>query len=188
MYKRQGHKSLLGPPGTGGLYIRQDVDIIPLKQGGTGSRSEEEYQPDFLPDKYESGTPNLPGIAGLGAGVRFVIQEGIESIRKKEIELTQEIIDGLASIPVVEVYGEFESEKRVGVISFNIESMSPSEAGFRLDDEYEIMCRVGLHCAPVAHKTIGTFPDGTVRLSVGIFNTKDEVDMVIGAVKDISLT
>jgi cysteine desulfurase/selenocysteine lyase len=181
-----GHKSLCGPPGTGGLYIREGIQLEPLKRGGTGSRSEEEHQPDFLPDKHESGTLNLVGIAGLGAGVQFVMREGVETIRENERNLTQRLIDGLLDIPEVTVYGGLNANRQIGVVSFNIEGISPSEVGLRLDDEHEIMCRVGLHCAPAAHKTIGTFPDGTVRFGLGTFTTEDEVDASIQAVTKLS--
>ena len=180
-----GHKSLCGPPGTGGLYIRDGVQLDPLKWGGTGSRSEEEYQPDFLPDIYESGTLNLVGIAGLGAGVRFIMREGAEAIRKRERDLTHRLINGLLGIPGVTVYGGLDADRQIGVVSFNIEGVSPSEVGLRLDDEYEIMCRVGLHCAPAAHKTIGTFPDGTVRFGLGTFTTEDETDAAVQAVRKL---
>ncbi|HGE72497.1 TPA: aminotransferase class V-fold PLP-dependent enzyme, partial [Candidatus Poribacteria bacterium] len=154
--------------------------------GGTGSRSEEEYQPDFLPDKFESGTLNIVGIAGLGAGVRYVMNKGIENIRKEECKLTQKLIDGLSCIPKVKVYGDLDAEKRVGVVSFNIEGLSPSEVALYLEERFDILCRASLHCAPSAHKTIGTFPDGTVRLSLGIFNTDDDVNFVIDAVRKIA--
>ncbi len=181
-----GHKSLCGPPGTGGLYIREGVRLEPLKWGGTGSRSEEEYQPDFLPDMYESGTPNLVGIAGLGAGIQFVMREGVKAIRKRERDLTQRLIDGLLDISGVIVYGDLNADHQIGVVSFNIVGVSQSDIGLRLDEEYEIMCRVGLHCAPAAHKTIGTFPDGTVRFGLGTFTTKEEIDMAIQAVRNLA--
>lgn len=181
-----GHKSLLGPTGVGGVYIKEGIDPEPLTYGGTGSRSEEEYQPDFVPDKYESGTLNIAGIAGLGAGVNYILREGIELIRKREIELTQKLIDGLYSIPRVTLYGGKEAKAQIGVVSFNIEGYSPSEIGYYLDERFDIMCRVGLHCSPSAHKTIGTFPDGTVRLSLGVFTTEDEIDKAINAVNKIS--
>ena len=181
-----GHKSLCGPPGTGGLYVREGIQLTPLKWGGTGSRSAEEYQPDFLPDMYESGTLNLVGIAGLGAGVRFVMREGVETIRKREKELTQRLIDKLLDIPGVTVYGGLNADRQIGVVSFNIQRVSQSEVGLRLDDEYEIMCRVGLHCAPAAHRTIGTFPDGTVRFGLGTFTTEDEIDAAVQAVTEIA--
>jgi cysteine desulfurase family protein len=181
-----GHKSLCGPPGTGGLYIREGVQLEALKWGGTGSRSDEEHQPDFLPDKYESGTLNLVGIAGLGAGVEYVMREGVDNIRKRERNLTQRLIDGLLDIPGVKVYGCLDANRQIGVVSFNIDGMSPSEVGLRLDDEYQILCRVGLHCAPAAHRTIGTFPDGTVRFGLGTFNTEDEIDAAVEAVRDLA--
>ncbi|MGB9594745.1 MAG: aminotransferase class V-fold PLP-dependent enzyme, partial [Candidatus Poribacteria bacterium] len=150
-----GHKSLYGPVGTGGLFIRDGIDIKPLKYGGTGSRSEEEYQPDFLPDKFESGTLNIVGIAGLGAGVRYVMNKGIENIRRQECNLTQKLIDGLTCIPKVKVYGDPDAKKRVGVVSFNIDGLYPSEVALYLEEKFDILCRASLHCAPSAHKTIG---------------------------------
>ena len=180
-----GHKSLCGPPGTGGLYIREGIQPEPLKWGGTGSSSEKEYQPDFLPDAYESGTPNLAGLAGLGAGVRFVAEEGVEAIRKRERVLTQRLIDGLLDIPEVTVYGGLNADNQIGVVSFNIEGVSQSEIGLRLDEEYEIMCRVGLHCAPAAHRTMGTFPNGTVRFGLSTFTTEYEIDAAVQAVGNL---
>jgi cysteine desulfurase family protein len=181
-----GHKSLCGPPGTGGLYIREGVKLEALKWGGTGSRSDEEYQPDFLPDKYESGTLNLVGIAGLGAGVEYVMREGVDNIRRRERNLTQRLIEGLLDTHGVKAYGGLDADRQIGVVSFNIDGMSPSEVGLRLDDEYQIMCRVGLHCAPAAHRTIGTFPNGTVRFGLGTFNTEDEIDAAVEAVKGLA--
>jgi len=182
-----GHKALFGPPGTGGLVIGERVDIKklnPLKVGGTGSWSESEEQPDFLPDIYESGTPNTVGLSGLNEGVRFILKEGVDKIRQHELELTKKLIEGLKEIPGVIVYGEDQVKNRVAVISFNIKDQLPSEVGLRLDEEYNIMSRVGLHCAPAAHKTIGTFPIGTIRFSMSWFNTFKEVDQTILAVRN----
>lgn len=184
-----GHKALFGPPGTGGLVVGEKVDIKklnPLKAGGTGSRSEWEEQPDFLPDIYESGTPNTVGLSGLNEGVRFILKEGVDKIRQHELELTQKLIEGLKEIPGVIVYGEDRIKDRVAVTSFNIEDQLPSEVGLRLDEEYNIMSRAGLHCAPVAHKTIGTFPTGTIRFSLSWFNTFEEVEQTILAVRNIA--
>ncbi|MGQ9610454.1 MAG: aminotransferase class V-fold PLP-dependent enzyme [bacterium] len=181
-----GHKSLYGPTGVGGLYIKEGIDPEPLKYGGTGSKSEEEYQPNFTPDKYESGTLNIVGIAGLGAGVNFILREGIESIREREIKLTQKLIEGLSSINGVILYGGKEAKTQLGIVSFNIEGYSPSEVGYYLDEKFDIMCRVGLHCAPSAHKTIGTFPEGTVRLSLGLLTTEDDINRTIDAIKIIT--
>lgn len=183
-----GHKSLYGPQGTGGLVIGERVDskrLIPLKTGGTGSRSEYETQPDFLPDLCESGTPNTVGLAGLNAGVRFVLNQGLERIRQHEVNLTRRLIEGLKEIPEVILYGGGEAENQTGNVAFNIKDASPCDVGLRLDEEYGIMCRVGLHCAPAAHKTIGTFPIGTVRFSMGYFNTAEEIKQAITAMADI---
>jgi len=180
-----GHKSLYGPMGTGGLIIGERVDLArlePLKRGGTGSRSELEEQPDFLPDMCESGTPNAVGLAGLAAGVRWVLETGVEAIRQHEVALTQRLIEGLKAIPGVTVYGGLETTRQVAVVSFNVEGLEPSEVGLRLDEEYGILCRVGLHCAPAAHRTIGTFPRGTVRFGLGYFNTVEEVERAMEAV------
>lgn len=184
-----GHKALFGPPGTGGLVVGERVDIKklnPLKTGGTGSSSGSEEQPDFLPDIYESGTPNTVGLSGLNEGVRFILKEGVDKIRQHELKLTQKLIEGLKEIPGVVVYGSNQDKERVAVISFNIKDQSPSEVGLRLDEEYNIMSRVGLHCAPAAHKTIGTFPTGTIRFSMSWFNTFEEVEQAILAVKNIA--
>ncbi|HCL89875.1 MAG TPA: cysteine desulfurase [Candidatus Atribacteria bacterium] len=183
-----GHKGLYGPQGTGGLVVGEKVDIKklkPLKTGGTGSSSGSEEQPDFLPDVYESGTPNTVGLSGLNEGVRFILKEGVDKIRQHELELTQKLVEGLKEIPGVVIYGSNQDKERVAVISFNIKDQLPSEVGLRLDEEYGIMCRVGLHCAPAAHKTIGTFPVGAIRLSLGYFNTVEEVDKALFAIKNI---
>jgi len=184
-----GHKSLGGPMGTGGLIVGQRVDeaqLEPLIRGGTGSRSEHEVQPDFLPDMCESGTPNVVGVAGLQVGVRWVLERGVEAIRAHEVALAQRLIHGLSPINGVTVYGTLDAELQTATVSFNIAGMAPSEVGLRLDDEYGIMCRVGLHCAPTAHKTIGTFPDGTVRFGLSAFNTMDEVKSALTAVETLA--
>ncbi|MBN1993750.1 MAG: aminotransferase class V-fold PLP-dependent enzyme [Anaerolineae bacterium] len=185
-----GHKSLYGPMGTGGLIIGERVDLerlAPLMRGGTGSRSEREEQPDFLPDKFESGTPNGVGLAGLAAGVRWVLAQGIEAIRAHEMRLTQQLVNGLRAIPGVTVYGSLEASRQTATVSFNLAGLEPSEVGLRLDDEEAVLCRVGLHCAPVAHKTIGTFPTGTVRFGLGAFNTAQEVQAALEAVRRLAV-
>ncbi len=183
-----GHKSLYGPQGTGGLYIREGLDekLAPLIVGGTGSRSEREEQPAFLPDKYESGTPNTVGIAGLGAGVKFVLSQGVEEIRKKEESLTRLLLEGLSSIDGVKVYGPKGYKERIAVVSFTMERASPSEVALTLDEEFGVMVRPGLHCAPSAHRTIGTFPEGTVRLSAGFFNSEEDIERAIRAIGEIA--
>jgi len=184
-----GHKGLCGPMGTGGLIIgdRVDVDrLMPIKRGGTGSRSEHEEQPDFLPDKCESGTANVVGLAGLTAGVRFVMEAGVEAIRAHEVALAGQLINGLQSIPGVTVYGGLDAELQTATVSFNVAGQLPSDVGLRLDEEFGVLCRVGLHCAPAAHRTIGTFPSGTVRFGLSYFNTAEEVDQALEAVATIA--
>jgi cysteine desulfurase family protein len=182
-----GHKSLYGPQGTGGLSIKEGIEdrIDPLMAGGTGSASEHEIQPGFLPDKYECGTPNTPGIAGLLAGLRFIASRGIDAIRAHDMSLVQDLIDGLISIPGVHVCGNADPGRSIPVVSFTIEGMSTSNVTLMLDEEYGIMSRPGLHCAPSAHKTIGTFPEGTIRFSLGWFNTSDEIRYTLEAVLKI---
>lgn len=184
-----GHKALLGPQGTGGLCIGervQETEMRPLKQGGTGSRSESEEQPQFLPDVCESGTPNTVGLAGLGAGVQYVIDRGVEEIRAHEVHLTRGLIAGLVEIPGVTAYGGLDAEMQTATVSFNIDGLAPSEVGLMLDEEHGIMSRVGLDCAPAAHRTIGTFPVGTVRFSLSALSTTDEVDAAVEAVREIA--
>jgi cysteine desulfurase family protein len=184
-----GHKALGGPMGTGGLVIGERVDLgrlVPLKQGGTGSQSGLEEQPGFLPDMFESGTANTVGLTGLAAGVRWVLERGVDAIRQYEVELAQQLIDRLREIPGVTVYGSLDAKRQTATVSFNVAGLDPSEVGLRLDDEYGIMCRVGLHCAPAAHKTLGTFPTGTVRFGLSAFNTVEEVDTALQAVRHIA--
>ena len=181
-----GHKSLLGPQGTGGLVIDDDFDIhrmAVLKAGGTGSRSEHETQPAFLPDKYESGTLNTVGLAGLAASLGFIRETTVETIHEREQSLTRRMLRGLADIPGVTLYGPSRTSHRTPTISFTLDDLSPSEVGFRLDEDYGILCRVGLHCAPSAHRTIETFPVGTVRFGMGFFTTREEVDTALDAVR-----
>jgi cysteine desulfurase / selenocysteine lyase len=180
-----GHKSLYGPMGTGGLVIGDRVNaaqLTPQKRGGTGSRSEYEEQPEFLPDKFESGTPNAVGLAGLIAGIRWVQEQGVANIRARELDLTGQLLAGLASMPEVTIHGPRNAHSQTATVSFNIAGMESSEIGLRLDEEYEIMCRVGLHCSPAAHKSLGTFPAGTVRFGLGAFNTSAEVAAALQAV------
>jgi cysteine desulfurase family protein len=183
-----GHKSLFGPQGTGGLYIREGIEkhLRPLMMGGTGSRSEYEVQPDFMPDKYESGTPNTIGLAGLSAGVRFVLTEGVESIRSKEERLTERFLKGLASLKGITVYGPPDAASRTAIVSFNIAGVSPSEAALELDERFGILCRPGLHCAPAAHRTIETFSQGTIRFGFGYFNNDEEISLALEAIQSLA--
>ena len=181
-----GHKSLMGPQGTGGLYIRKGLELDPLKEGGTGSKSESLYQPDILPDRFESGTHNTPGIAGLCAGISFIKDKGINNIRKHQQDLASYFLDGLKEIKNIRVYGTKDINKQAPVISINIGDIGSSEISYILDQTFEIATRSGLHCAPMAHKTLGTLDQGTVRFSLGYFNTKEQIDTTLAAIKQIS--
>lgn len=181
-----GHKGLLGPQGTGGLYIRENLSLVPLEEGGTGGNSEFLTQPDLCPDRYESGTLNTSGIAGLGAGINYIFEEGLETIRRKERMLTEHLLTGLEEIPGVIIYGPPRGMERAPVVSFNITDKEPADVSFLLDKMYDIATRPGLHCAPDAHRTLGTFKHGTVRLSFGYFNTIEEVDQCLAAISAIA--
>jgi cysteine desulfurase family protein len=184
-----GHKSLLGPTGTGGLIFGRRVDFRkfnPLIRGGTGSNSEKEEQPDFLPDRFESGTLNACGLAGLDAAIDWITRTGIYRIRSQEVILCQRLIDGLNSINGVKVYGSWDAHEQTATVSLTIQDLDNARVGSVLDEKYGILCRVGLHCSPAAHKTLGTYPQGTVRLSIGYFNTEEEVDQAIQAVHQIA--
>jgi len=184
-----GHKSLYGPQGTGGLFIGERInekEMVPLRQGGTGSRSEFEEQPDFLPDRFECGTPNGVGIAGLLAGVQFVLERGVEQIRQHEMALNRTLIEGLNKISRVKVYGPRNPEDRIATLSFNFAHLSPSDGALRLEKAFGILCRPGLHCAPAAHHTLATFPEGTIRFAPGFFNTQEDMDTAIRAVSLIA--
>jgi cysteine desulfurase / selenocysteine lyase len=180
-----GHKGLLGPQGTGFLYISPDISLRPLKEGGTGSQSELENQPDFLPDRMESGTMNTPGLAGLGAGVEFLLHQGLESIRGREISLCRMIWDELKQNQKIRLYGPDQAEDRTSTISFNIAGLNPSAAAFIFDTAYDIAVRAGLHCAVLAHGTLKTLPEGTIRVSPGFFNTEKEIDFFLEATREI---
>jgi len=181
-----GHKGLYGPQGTGALYVHSDIDLEPLIHGGTGSQSEAVDQPTTRPDRYESGTVNTVGLAGLLTGVSYVMDKGVENIRQNEWQLTKRTITELKEIPGVEVYGPGIETERVGVISFNIDGVDASEVSFILDQQYGIATRSGYHCTPLGHKTAGTEQRGAVRASFGIFNTEKDVEALIRAVQEIA--
>lgn len=182
-----GHKSLLGPQGIGGFIIDDDLNDIcsSLIVGGTGSSSSDILQPKFLPDKFESGTLNAPGIVGLLAGINFLQNEGISTIKEHEEYLTQRFIDGILNIESMKVYGDFSAVSRTSTVSVNSSILDNSELGYILDSEYNIITRTGLHCAPLAHKTIGTYPSGTLRLSFGYFNDEKDVDYILKSIDEI---
>ena len=182
-----GHKALYGPTGIGGLLIADDFPykkIRPLKFGGTGSLSDQIEQPDFLPDCFESGTLNVAGIMGLQAGISFLNQQGFSSIMMHKADLVSYFLKKANKLPGFISYVP-ESAIKTGVISFNLKDQSCSEVANILSEEYDIMCRQGLHCAPLAHKTLGTFPHGTIRFGFSLFNTKEECDIAIRSLKEI---
>ncbi|MBB6024739.1 cysteine desulfurase family protein [Paenibacillus sp. JGP012] len=181
-----GHKGLLGPQGTGGLYISPELDIQPLLHGGTGSQSEALEQPKVRPDRYEAGTPNTVGVAGLGAGVRHVLAMTPALIYQHEWELTQYILEGLASIKGIRMLGPDIGQPRTGLVSFIVEGYDAAQLAFRLDRNYGIAVRSGFHCTPLAHESAGTTGTGAVRASVGYNSTQDEADQLVRAVIELT--
>lgn len=187
LYAAPGHKNLLGPSGTGFLYIRPDLGVEPLTYGGTGGNSHSDLQPELLPERLESGTQNLGGIAGLLAAIEYLQAQGLDRLREKTASQLERLISGLQTIDGVQVYAADRLEHQGDALSFNIEDFDPAEVGFRLEQEFGISVRVGLHCAPDAHRTLGTYPQGTVRVSPGIFTRDNEIDQLLVAVRKISL-
>ena len=184
-----GHKGLLGPQGIGGFLIKDEIVplVDPLMEGGTGSLSYEEVQPTYMPDKYESGTSNIPAIYGLNASLKYLLKTGIKNIYEKEMSLTKRFIDGVINIDENLLVGKKDVENRTAVVSLDFKNLDNGVVCNKLDKIYNIQTRSGLHCAPSAHKTLGTFPHGTVRFSFGHFNSEEDVDYVISALKDIML-
>ncbi|MGL4731368.1 MAG: aminotransferase class V-fold PLP-dependent enzyme [Clostridium sp.] len=180
-----GHKSLLGPMGTGGLIVNCDYDIKPLKAGGTGGDSAYEYQPDYYPNKLETGTLNVSGIAGLKEAIKFINKETIQKIHTKETEVVDYAIDKLSNVKNIEIYGPKKSDDIVGVISFNLKNKRAEDVVNELDLKHNIMLRAGLHCAPNAHELIGTKDIGSIRIGIGYFNEKHEVDTLVYALNEI---
>ncbi|HET9481974.1 MAG TPA: aminotransferase class V-fold PLP-dependent enzyme, partial [Candidatus Polarisedimenticolia bacterium] len=183
-----GHKALLGPPGTGGLYVGERAALRPWREGGTGGDSAEPLQPEALPHALEAGTPNSVGIAGLGEAVRVLKQEGVGERLRREIDLAGRLWSRLEGRPWVVLYGERPAAgaPRTGVISLNLAGRACSEVGAILDASFGIAVRTGLHCAPGAHRFLGTFPEGTVRVSPGPFNTPEEIDALAEALEEIA--
>lgn len=180
-----GHKGLLGPQGTGGLYVRERIGIVPLMEGGTGSASENLYQPQMMPDILESGTLNTPGVIGLGYGVNFINSLGLANIKLFKYSLIERLIEGMEEIEGVVIYSRKEFDNNSGIAAMNFEGVDSSEVSYILDKEYGIATRAGLHCAPLAHKTIGTARQGVVRFSVGCFNTIEDIDYTLEALANI---
>lgn len=181
-----GHKSLLGPVGTGGLFIREGLSLKPIREGGTGSFSELLSQPEKIPDRYESGTLNTSGIAGLAAGVRFLLEQGVETLQEKEAALTNRLLEGISQISGITAFGPPPGKLRTGVVSLLINGVEPAQAAIILDNVFDIAVRAGLHCAPDTHRTLGTLETGgTVRFSIGAFNTEEEIDFCLEALHSI---
>ena len=182
-----GHKGLLGPSGIGVMLLRDDFakELNPLIAGGTGSASDSEYLPDYLPDRFESGTPNLPGIYGLAASMEFLQAEGLEKLHTHEMTLCKRFMDGVAQIPGAVICGPQGLENRVGVISLDFPGQDNAEVAYRLEMDHGILTRCGLHCAPSAHKSLDTFPRGTVRFSLGFASTEEDVDTALAAIRAV---
>lgn len=182
-----GHKGLRGPQGVGGILLRDELcsQMTPLISGGTGSRSDSEEVPDFMPDRFESGTMNLPGIAGLHRALTYLEEYGIENIARQELAICQRFIDGALTLPDTRVVGKLDTQDRAAIVSLDFQKMDNAEVSFLLDNQYGVMTRCGLHCAPRAHKSLGTFPQGTVRFSFSHHNTPEEVDTCIEGLRKI---
>ena len=183
-----GHKGLLGPQGIGGIILTKEMaqTLTPLIAGGTGSFSHLETMPTHMPDAFEAGTLNLPGIIGLNEGLSYIESQGMENIHNHELALTQAFLEGLQSIDVVNIVGKQDIQDRTAVVSITIDSMDPASIAYELESTYHIMTRVGLHCAPRAHQTLGTYPEGTVRFSFGYANTHEDVESALSALQRIA--
>lgn len=184
-----GHKGLLSPLGVGLLYVAPGVEqkLAPIRQGGTGTKSEEDVQPNSLPDRYESGNHNVPGIVGLGAALEFIQRRGLDEIRRHAEQLTGRLLDGLDQIEGVRVYGPRNATRQVGVVSLTVRDYDPQEVALMLDAEYSIQTRPGIHCAPIMHRTLGTASTGgTVRISSGVFTTTDDIDAAVEAIAEFT--
>jgi selenocysteine lyase/cysteine desulfurase len=181
-----GHKGPFGPPGSGGLYVGERVELRAWREGGTGFEPESLSQPDTLPYKLESGTPNSVGIIGLKAGLEFCVKEGVDKIRQHERKLALTLIRALETDDRFEIYGGRDGDRKVGIVSINIKGLTPGEVGAILDNTFNIAVRPGMHCAPYIHREIGTFPEGMVRISPGYFNTMEEIEETISGLKEIA--
>jgi cysteine desulfurase family protein len=182
-----GHKSLLGPTGTGALYAGPRTAVRAWREGGTGGDSSSETQPREFPYFLEGGTPNVLGVAGLAAGIRYVTEKGLDAIHAHEVKLTERLRNRLAELGGCEVFGHRDMSRRVATLSFRSETLPAAELGGILDQAFDIAIRPGLHCAPYIHRSLGTFPDGTVRVSPGPFNTETDIDRLVEALREISL-
>ncbi len=186
MLAAPGHKSLMGPPGTGFLYIGERAAVRPWREGGTGGGSLPPLHPEELPFRLEAGTPNTVGLAALGTAIEYVVERGIERIRTHETTLLQRLADGLCELSGISVYGPTDFSRAVGVLSFNVAGFSAPEVGIILDETFGIAVRAGLHCAPYTHECLGTLPDGTVRVSPGAFSTEDDITALLAALNQLT--
>ena len=180
-----GHKGLMGPQGTGGLYVRDGLILSPITQGGTGSNSENLFQPEIMPDLLESGTLNTPGIIGLGCGIQFINTLGLDKLKLHKYMLTKRLMEGMEEINGIRMYSTNNIGENSGIVAMNFIDSDATEVSYILDKEYGIATRAGLHCAPLAHSTLGTLKSGAVRFSIGCFNTPDEIDYTLEALRKI---
>jgi selenocysteine lyase/cysteine desulfurase len=181
-----GHKGPFGPPGIGGLYVGENVRLQAWREGGTGFEPESLSQPETLPFKLESGTPNSVGIVGLRTGIEFCIKEGTDTIRTHERDLALRLIKGLEADDRFKIYGGRDENEKVGIVSLNIKGLNPGEVAAILDNRFNVAVRPGMHCAPHIHREIGTFPEGTIRVSPGYFNTVNDIEETISGLKAIA--
>ncbi|HMZ80500.1 MAG TPA: aminotransferase class V-fold PLP-dependent enzyme [Acidobacteriota bacterium] len=183
-----GHKGLMGPPGTGFLYVGERAVLEPWREGGTGGNSLLELQPPEYPFFLEAGTPNTVGLAALGVALEYLAERGIDRIREHELQLLELLADELCQLPDVSIFGPPDLDHAVGVISFTMEVFEPQEVGIVLDESFDIAVRSGLHCAPLTHKRLGTSPTGTIRVSPGAFTTVADIEQFISALKTLALS
>ncbi len=188
MFAFSGHKGLLGAQGTGGLYVKEGLNVKTLVEGGTGSNSESLYHPDIMPDKFECGTQNMPAIAALKMGVRFIKKVGIDTILEHEQFLSDYFVQSVKNIRGINVFGAEDFKKRTGTVSISFDGKDSGIIASKLSDDFKIAVRSGLHCAPEAHRTLGTIDGGTIRFSFGFFNKKQEIDRALYALNQILKT
>lgn len=181
-----GHKHLMGPPGCGFLYVREGLQLTPLLYGGSGSDSGSPLPPEHMPERLESGTANLPALAGLKAGIDFLEKTGFVNLRRHKKELMAHLADGLSALPGIRRYGPPDISLLAGALSFNLSGLDPAEIAFWLDNEHAICVRAGLHCAPDTHRSLNTFPRGTVRVSPGYFSRHEDIQALIHALETLS--
>lgn len=181
-----GHKGLMGPTGTGGLYIREGIELRTFREGGTGSMAKSPYQPENPPDRYEAGTLNIFGLAGLNAALKFLLETGVERVRSHEVRLMDKLLSAVRGMKNVTCYGPLSASERLGLLSFNIQDQDPYVIARKLEESFGIEVRAGLHCAPQAHGMIGTEDRGTVRASLGYFTTDSDIDILISAIETLA--